>query len=111
MPTLAPKLSPEPVPPPSGVGLLLLATVLLGEEVAVCAIDDVITLLFVVKTVIEALPEPVEPAELACAEAGPDVAVVELGALEEPSSALVEPELFVCVVNPDAGEEVGIWPT
>jgi len=108
MPTLAPKLSPEPVPPPSGVVLLLPATVLPGIEVVVSAIDDVITLLLDVKTVTEALPASVEATSV---EVGPDVAVAELGALEELSSALVEPELCVGLVNTDAGGEVGIWPT
>ena len=109
MPALAPTLSPEPVLPPSGVVLLLLAPVPPCEEVVVSAIDDVIVLLLDVKTVTETLPEPVEaaPAELGL---GPDVAVTWVGALDELSSALVEPEFCVGAVDPDAGEEVGVWP-
>jgi len=108
MPALAPKLSPEPVLLLSGVVLLLPAAVLLDKDV-VGAIDDVlvIVLLFDVKTVTEPLPESVEVASV---EVEPDVAVAELGVLEELSPALVESELCVCTVDPDAEEEVGVWP-
>lgn len=96
------------MPLPNGVVLLLPVAVPLGEEVVEGAIDDVITLLLDVNTVTEALPEFVEAAFV---ELGPDVAAAELGALEELPSTLVETELCVGAVDPDAGEEVGMWPT
>ena len=118
MPALAPMLSPEWewVLPPSGVGLLLPAPELLGEEVVEGGIVDVMVLLLDVKTVTEALLESVE---IASVEVEPDVAVVELFVLEveELSSLLVELELCGVAVDPaaveevgDAAEEVGVWP-
>ena len=107
MPALAPKLSPE-LAAPSGVVLLLLETVALGTEVAVGAIDDVIVLLFDVKTVIEALPESVWAGSIVVR---PDVTVAEFGLFVEPFSVLVEPEFCVCAADLETGEAVGIWPT